>query len=111
MAAGEPSEDYQWVLIPDEFDAFRTKEAAVKEAKRRWANQQPGERAGWFTAKIQSYLEPDYEIDVDETPIGGGASPRAGGGAARGRGGGARARPARGRGGGTPPAGGGATSP
>jgi hypothetical protein len=59
MAAGEPSEDYQWLLIPDEFDAFRTKEAAVKEAKRRWANQQPGERAGWFTAKIQSYLEPD----------------------------------------------------
>jgi hypothetical protein len=37
MAAGEPSEDYQWVLIPEEFDAFRTKDAAVKEAKRRWA--------------------------------------------------------------------------
>jgi hypothetical protein len=33
MAAGEPSEDYQWVLIPEEFDAFRTKDAAVQRSQ------------------------------------------------------------------------------
>ena len=69
MAAGTPSKDYQFVLIREDFDAFRSKAAAVKEVKRKWANQEPRERVGWFVAKVETYYEPDYEIKADPTAI------------------------------------------
>jgi hypothetical protein len=69
MARGEPSREYPYVFVPDDFDAFSSKEAAIREAKRRWAAQQPAQRTGFFIAKILSYVEPDYEIDHEETLI------------------------------------------
>ena len=49
--------------------AFRSKAAAIREATRRWAGQPPGSRTGTFTAKLVSFIEPDYGIEVEETPI------------------------------------------
>jgi hypothetical protein len=69
MAVGKPSKDYQYVLIPEDFDAFRSKAAAIRQLKRQWANQEVGQRVGWFIAKVEFYEEPDYEIKSEETPI------------------------------------------
>ena len=55
MAVGKPSKDYQYVLIPEDFDAFRSKAAAIRQLKRQWANQEVGQRVGWFIAKVQFY--------------------------------------------------------
>jgi hypothetical protein len=69
MAAGTPSKEYPYILVPEDHPAFRNKKAAIRDAKKRWAAQEPAERIGHFIAKVESYLEPDYEIKFTDTPI------------------------------------------
>jgi hypothetical protein len=59
----------QYILVPEDHPAFRNKKAAIRDAKKRWAAQEPAERIGHFIAKVESYLEPDYEIKFTDTPI------------------------------------------
>jgi hypothetical protein len=39
------------------------------ETQKNWAAQEPAERIGYFIAKVESFIEPDYGIEVAETPI------------------------------------------
>jgi hypothetical protein len=69
MPTGTPSNEYRYVLVPEDHPAFRNKKAAIRNAKKNWAAQQPAERIGYFIAKVESFIEPDYGIKVIETPI------------------------------------------
>jgi hypothetical protein len=69
MPTGTPSKEYPYVLVPEDHPAFRNKKAAIRNAKKNWAAQEPAERIGYFIAKVESFIEPDYGIEVAETPI------------------------------------------
>jgi hypothetical protein len=71
MATGTPSREYAFVVISEDDTAYRSKEDAERGLKRKWAPQAPGERVGYFIAKIVSYFEPEYDFEVHETPMDG----------------------------------------
>jgi len=66
-----PSADYPWILVEENHPAFPDEKAAERYLKRKWANLPPGQRNGSFLARVKVYFEPDYDIEVHETPIGG----------------------------------------
>ena len=102
-----PSGDYPIILVPEDSLAFRDHPSAIRELKKQWAAQQPAQRVGYFIAKVESYVEADYQVQANETPVGGGPPPGGGGGPPPGGGGG----PPPGGGGGPPPGGGGGPPP
>ena len=69
MAAGTPSCEFPYVLIPEDYHAFRDKKAAERDAKRRWASQDPAQRNAFYFAKVISIFEPDYCVGLEETSI------------------------------------------
>jgi hypothetical protein len=75
MESGRVSKEYPYVLIREECDAFRTKEDAIRQAKKQWAClRDPCERVGYYIAKVELHIEPKYDIEIKETPIGGSKS-------------------------------------
>jgi hypothetical protein len=66
-----PSREYPFVLVSEDALAFSDQRSAIRELKRRWAAQEPADRAGHFVAKVETYVEPDYEVDAEETPVNG----------------------------------------
>ena len=66
-----PSREYPFVLVSEDAPAFRDHRSAVRELKRRWAAQEPADRVGHFVAKVETYVEPDYEVEAEETPVNG----------------------------------------
>jgi len=67
MASGKVSREYPFVLIREECDAFRTKEEAIKQAKRQWTATHPPHRVPYYIAKAVSYIEPKGQVEADET--------------------------------------------
>ena len=53
MASGKVSKEYPWVLIREECDAFRTKDEAVKQAKRQWTATHPHHRVPYYIAEAK----------------------------------------------------------
>jgi len=104
-----PSGDYPFVLVREDLLAFRDHSSALRELKKQWAAQAPGARVSYFIARVETYVEPDYEVEAHETPVGGGSPPGGGGGGqpAGGGGGGGGQPPGGGAGGGGHPHGGG----
>ena len=66
-----PSREYPFVLVSEDAPAFRDHRSAVRELKRQWAAQEPADRVGHFVAKVETYVEPDYEVKAEETPVNG----------------------------------------
>ena len=64
-----PSADYPIILVPEDSHAFRDNQSAKRELKRQWAAQRPAERVGYFIARVESFVEPDYEVDAHEEPV------------------------------------------
>jgi hypothetical protein len=64
-----PSREYPFVLVGEDAPAFRDHRSAVRELKRRWAAQEPADRVGHFVARVETYVEPDYEVEAEETPV------------------------------------------
>jgi hypothetical protein len=66
-----PSGEYSFVLVSEDAHAFRDHRSAVRELKRQWAAQEPADRVGHFVARVATYVEPDYEVEAEETPVNG----------------------------------------
>ena len=69
MASGKVSEEYRWVLIREECDAFISKEEAVKQARRQWTATHPHHRVPYYIAEAKFYIEPKGQVEVEETPL------------------------------------------
>ena len=69
MASGKVSQQYRWVLIREECDAFSTKEEAIKQAKRQWTATHPHHRVPYYVAKAESYIEPEGHVKACETKL------------------------------------------
>ena len=67
MASGKVSQQYRWVLLREECDAFISKEEAVKQARRQWTATHPHHRVPYYVAKAVSYIEPKGQVEADET--------------------------------------------
>jgi hypothetical protein len=65
------SREYPFVLVSEDALAFRDHRSAVRELKRRWAAQEPADRVGHFVARVETYVEPDYGVEAEETPVNG----------------------------------------
>ena len=63
MASGKVSQQYRWVLIREECDAFSTKEEAIKQAKRQWTATHPHHRVPYYVAYAVSYIEPEGHVE------------------------------------------------
>jgi hypothetical protein len=61
---GAPSKEYQWVLVPEDHPAFRDREAAERDLRKRWAAQTPAQRNRQVLAKVETYFDPDYDVKV-----------------------------------------------
>jgi hypothetical protein len=66
MASGKVSQQYRWVLLREECDAFSTKEEAIKQARRQWTAH-PHHRVPYYIAYAVSYIEPKGQVEADET--------------------------------------------
>ena len=66
MASGKVSEQYRFVLIREECDAFISKKEAVKQARRQWTAH-PHHRVPYYVAHAVSYIEPEGQVEVCET--------------------------------------------
>ena len=69
MASGKVSQQYRWVLIREECDAFISKEEAVKQARRQWTATHPHHRVPYYIAEAKFYIEPKGQVEVEETPL------------------------------------------
>ena len=69
MASGKVSQQYRWVLLREECDAFISKEEAVKQARRQWTATHPHHRVPYYVAYAVSYIEPKGQVEVEETPL------------------------------------------
>ena len=67
MASGKVSQQYRWVLIREECDAFSTKKEAIKQAERQWTATHPHHRVPYYVAYAVSYIEPKGQVEADET--------------------------------------------
>jgi len=67
MASGKVSQQYRWVLLREECDAFISKEEAVKQARRQWTATHPHHRVPYYVAHAVSYIEPEGQVEVCET--------------------------------------------
>jgi hypothetical protein len=90
-----PSCDYPFVLVPEDQPAFRDHASAKRELKRQWAAQEPADRSGYFLAKVEDFLEPDYGIEVHQEPVCPPSPGGEGGGSGPGTGSGSERKPAR----------------
>ena len=68
MASGKVSQQYRWVLLREECDAFISKEEAVKQARRQWTAH-PHHRVPYYIAEAKFYIEPKGQVEVEETPL------------------------------------------
>jgi hypothetical protein len=66
MASGKVSEQYRFVLIREECDAFISKKEAVKQARRQWTAH-PHHRVPYYVAVVNWYIEPKGQVEADET--------------------------------------------
>ena len=64
-----PSWDYPFVLVSEECPAYRDHASAIRELKKKWAAQEKAERVGYFIARVETYVEPDYEVRACEAPV------------------------------------------
>jgi len=69
MASGKVSQQYRWVLLREECDAFISKEEAVKQARRQWTATHPHHRVPYYIAEAKFYIEPKGQVEVEETPL------------------------------------------
>jgi hypothetical protein len=74
-----PSADYPFILVPEDSLAFRDHPSAIRELTKQWAAQQPANRIGYFIARVESYVEADYEVEATETAVGDGGDGGEGG--------------------------------
>jgi hypothetical protein len=63
------SQQYRWVLLLEECDAFISKEEAVKQARRQWTATHPHHRVPYYIAEAKFYIEPKGQVEVEETPL------------------------------------------
>jgi hypothetical protein len=72
----EPSGNYPFILVPEDSRAFHDHASAIRELKKHWAAQNPAQRIGYFIARVETFVEPDYEVEAHEEPVTGlGSSP------------------------------------
>ena len=69
MASGKVSQQYRWVLLREECDAFSTKKEAIKQAERQWTATHPHHRVPYYIAEAKFYIEPKGQVEVEETPL------------------------------------------
>ena len=70
MASGKVSQQYRWVLLREECDAFISKEEAVKQARRQWTATHPHHRVPYYVAHAVSYIEPEGHVKaIEKTPL------------------------------------------
>ena len=67
MASGKVSQQYRWVLLREECDAFISKEEAVKQARRQWTATHPHHRVPYYVAEAVAYIEPEGQVDAEVT--------------------------------------------
>ena len=65
----EPSGNYPFILVPEDSRAFPDHPSAIRELRKRWAAQEPAERIGYFIARVESFVEPDYEVGAHVEPV------------------------------------------
>jgi hypothetical protein len=58
----EPSGNYPIILVPEDSRAFPDHRSAIRELRKQWAAQAPADRTGYFIARVESFVEPDYEV-------------------------------------------------
>jgi hypothetical protein len=66
---GTPSQENPWIVVSEDHPAFRNESAAIRHIKKQWAAQSPAERDRHVLAKIQQFVDPDYDVKVIETPV------------------------------------------
>jgi hypothetical protein len=64
-----PSWDYPFVLVSEDWPAHRDHASAIRALKKKWAAEEKAERVGYFIARVETYVEPDYEFQTCETPV------------------------------------------
>jgi hypothetical protein len=64
-----PSDEFPFVLVPEDTPAFRDRRSAIRELKKTWAAERAADRVGYFIARVESFVEADYEVQANETPI------------------------------------------
>jgi hypothetical protein len=69
MATEKPSKEYPFVYVGEDHAAFRSKRAAVRDIKRRWAAQDEAERNAYYIARVETFVEPEYDFDATATKV------------------------------------------
>ena len=62
---GTPSSENPYIVVPENFPAFKDEDAAKRYIKKNWAAVPAAQRERYVLAKV----DPDYDIKIIETPI------------------------------------------
>jgi hypothetical protein len=75
MATEKPSQEFPFVYVSEDHLAFRTKKAAVRDIKKRWAAQDEAERKAFYIANVETLVEPEYDFKAIGSKLDGTADP------------------------------------
>ena len=66
---GTPSRENPWIVVSENHPAFKNKKAAIRHVKKEWAAQSAAQRDRHVLAKINEFIDSDYDVKVIETPV------------------------------------------
>jgi hypothetical protein len=66
---GTPSSENPYIVVPENFPAFKDEDAAKRYIKKNWAAVPAAQRERYVLAKVVEFVDPDYDIKIIETPI------------------------------------------